>query len=220
MRPAIALMLPAAFLTLTVVFAADVPSVTSDRTGSERANSEHGISERVNSAGVTLPPDAAPTSLQILRTFELNNRYMDRATSSYQKSFGFALTNEPLSRVDRNFNLVPAAATHWEVTEDGRTWVFHLRKDMVFGDGKPVTAYDYADTFRRWADPDIGFDFEWYYRPIRNWGAVVARKMPLDSLGVEALDAHTIAFTTTRPAPFAPHLLNYSWVTPTHQFEK
>ena len=91
---------------------------------------------------------------------------------------------------------------------------------MMFGDGKPVTAYDYADTFRRWADPDIGFDFEWYYRPIKNWGAVVARKMPLDSLGVEALGPHTIAFTTTRPAPFAPHLLNYSWVTPTHQFEK
>ena len=175
---------------------------------------------QVNSVGVTLPRDAAPPSMQHLRTFELNNRYMDRATSSYQKSFGFALTNEPLNRVDRNFNLIPAAATHWEVTEDGHTWIFHLRKNMVFGDGRPVTAYDYADTFRRWADPDTGFDFEWYYRSIKNWGAVVARQMPLDSLGVEALDRYTLAFTTTRPAPFAPHLLNYSWVTPTHQFEK
>ena len=175
---------------------------------------------RVNSVGVTLPHDAAPASMQHLRTFELNNRYMDRATSSYQKVFGFALTNEPLTRVDRDFNLLPAAATHWEVTEDGHTWVFHLQQDLVFGDGRPVTAYDYEDSFRRWADPKTGFDFEWYYRPIKHWGEVVAGRMPLDSLGVEALDRHTIAFTTTVPTPYAPELLNYSWVTPTHLFEK
>ena len=238
MRSKILLVLPACILTVAVALASGYPTEPPGapgppgppetpgqpsqpgQPGQPGPPSAQGPSGRVNSVGVTLPPDAAPPALQVLRTFELNNRYMDRATSSYQKSFGFALTNEPLNRVDRNFNLVPAAATHWEVTDDGHTWVFHLRKDMVFGDGKPVTAYDYEDTFRRWADPDIGFDFEWYYRPIRNWGAVVARKMPLDSLGVEALDPHTLAFTTTRPAPFAPLLLNYSWVTPTHQFEK
>tara|TARA_B100000029_G_scaffold516109_1_gene626950 strand:+ start:21492 stop:23180 length:1689 start_codon:yes stop_codon:yes gene_type:complete len=175
---------------------------------------------QINSVGVTLPEDAVPPSKQNLRTFELNNRYMDRATSSYQKSFGFAITNEPLTRVDRDFNLVPAAAKNWEVSDDGHVWVFHLRKNMIFGDGKPVTAYDYEDTFHRWANPKTGFDFEWYYRSIRNWGEVVAGQMPLDSLGVKALDPFTLAFTTTQPAPFAPLLLNYSWVTPTHQFEK
>lgn len=175
---------------------------------------------QVNSVGVTLPADAAPPEHQHLRTFELNARYMDRATSSYQKVFGFALTNEPLTRVDRDFNLLPAAATHWEVSEDGLTWTFHLQKDLVFGDGRPVTAYDYEDSFRRWADPKTGFDFEWYYRPIKNWGEVVSGRMPLDSLGVEAPDPHTIAFTTALPTPYAPELLNYSWVTPTHLFEK
>ncbi|MCY3763825.1 MAG: peptide ABC transporter substrate-binding protein [Gemmatimonadetes bacterium] len=175
---------------------------------------------QVNSVGVTLPADAAPPHLQHLRTFELNARYMDRATSSYQKVFGFAVTNEPLTRVDRDFNLLPAAATHWEVSEDGLTWTFHLQKDLVFGDGRPVTAYDYEDSFRRWADPKTGFDFEWYYRPIKNWGEVVSGRMPLDSLGVEAPDPYTIAFTTTLPTPYAPELLNYSWVTPTHLFEK
>ena len=63
-------------------------------------------STQVNSVGVILPPDAAPPEHQHLRTFELNNRFMDRATSSYQKVFGFALTNEPLTRVDRDFNLL------------------------------------------------------------------------------------------------------------------
>lgn len=180
----------------------------------------HAPTSSVNSVGVQLPPDAAPPAHQILRTFELNNRFMDRATSSYQKITGFAITNEPLTRVDRDFNLLPAAATHWEVTEDGLTWIFYLQKDLIFRDGHPVTAYDYEDSFHRWADPRTGFDFEWYYRPIKNWGEVVAGKLPVDSLGVHALDDHTIAFTTTKPTPYTPELLNYSWVTPTHAFEK
>ena len=208
-------------LTLAVLFTGSVALLCASLLGASIAGPA-GQDEpaRVNSVGVTLPPDAAPPHLQHLRTFELNARYMDRATSSYQKVFGFALTNEPLTRVDRDFNLLPAAATHWEVTEDGHTWIFHLQQDLVFGDGRPVTAYDYEDSFRRWADPRTGFDFEWYYRPIKNWGEVVAGRMPLDSLGVEALDRHTIAFTTTQPTPYAPELLNYSWVTPTHLFEK
>ena len=205
MRRAIALLLPVSFFALTVALAARVPAQSAPL---------------VNSAGVTLPPDAAPLTMQHLRTFELNNRYMDRTTQSYQKVFGFSITNEPLTRVDRNFNLLPAAATHWEVTPDGLTWIFHLQRDLIFGDGRPVTAYDYEDTFRRWADPATGFDFVWYYRPIKNWGEVVAGHLPLDSLGVQARDEHTIAFTTNDPTPYAPQLLNYSWVTPTHLFEK
>ena len=205
MRLTMVLMFSTFLVILTVTLASGIPSVST---------------HKVNSVGIKLPRDAAPLASQQLRIFELNNRYMDRATSSYQKSFGFALTNEPLNRVDRNFNLIPAAATHWDVTDNGYTWIFHLRRNMVFGDGKSVTAYDYEDTFRRWADPNTGFDFEWYYRSFKNWGDVVAGEMPLDSLGIKALDRYTLAFTTTQPAPFVPQLLNVSWVTPTHQFKK
>jgi len=174
----------------------------------------------VNSVGVTLPPDAASLEHQSLTVFELDNRYMDRAVSSYQKVFGFALVNEPLTRVDRNFNLLPAAATHWEVLDDKLTWVFHLQKDLIFQDGRPVTAYDYESTMHRHADPKTGFDYEWYYRPIKNWGEVIAGELPVDSVGVKALDEHTLAITTGQPVPYLPELLTYSWVTPKHLFEK
>ncbi len=39
------------------------------------------------------------------------------------------------------YKAVPRLATSWE-TKDRQTWIFHLRKDGVFHDGKPVTAHD------------------------------------------------------------------------------
>lgn len=173
-----------------------------------------------NSVGVHLPADAAPPDAQVLTTFELNNRFMDHAFTSYQKIFGFALINEPLVRVDRDFNLIPAGATHWEVTDDGLTWIFHLRPNMIYNDGRPLNAHNYVKMFCRWADPETGFDFEWYYRPIRNWGASIAGRVPPDSIGVHAPDDLTLMVTTDRPAPYLPGLLTYTWVASEHAIEK
>ena len=46
---------------------------------------------------------------------------------------------------------VPGAslATSWEVSPDGRTWTFQLRKDAVFHSGNPLTAEDVVYSFQR-----------------------------------------------------------------------
>lgn len=174
-----------------------------------------------NSIGIPLPPDAAPPEYQVFTSFKAEDRYLDLATSHYQViGHDYALVNEPLLRMDRNYNLLPAAATHWEVSGDGLTWTFHLQRDLIFADGHPLTAHDFENTFKRWADPATGFDFEWFYRSIRNWSEVVAAELPVDSLGVTALDDHTIAFASDDPTPYLPLILTFSWVTPTHLFEK
>lgn len=43
----------------------------------------------------------------------------------------------------------PSLATSWEVSDDGRTWTFHLRDDAKFHSGNPVTAEDVAYSFKR-----------------------------------------------------------------------
>lgn len=46
---------------------------------------------------------------------------------------------------------VPKAslAKSWQVSDDGRTWTFHLRDDAVFHSGNPVTAADVVYSFKR-----------------------------------------------------------------------
>ena len=178
------------------------------------------LGHTVNSVGVTLPPDAAPPSEQIFRSFQPNNNFMEWFRTIYKGVYGHTIIQEPLMRMNKDFELIPAAAESWEPSSDGLTWTFHLQKGMTFTDGRPLTAHDYVFTFRRGADPKNAYDVEWYYRPIKNWGAVVTGKLPLDSLGVQAVDDYTLAVKTEAVCAYLPQLLIDSWVSPRQAIEK
>jgi oligopeptide transport system substrate-binding protein len=44
---------------------------------------------------------------------------------------------------------VPAVATRWESSDEGRTWTFHLRDDARWSNGESVTARDFVDSWQR-----------------------------------------------------------------------
>ncbi|MGH9969894.1 MAG: peptide ABC transporter substrate-binding protein [Pyrinomonadaceae bacterium] len=44
---------------------------------------------------------------------------------------------------------VPAVATRWESSHEGRTWTFYLREDARWSNGEAVTAKDFVDSWRR-----------------------------------------------------------------------
>lgn len=50
---------------------------------------------------------------------------------------------------DGKFIIQPEAAEKWEVAADGKTWTFHLRKNMVFDNGDPLKAADVVYSLRR-----------------------------------------------------------------------
>jgi ABC-type transport system substrate-binding protein len=51
----------------------------------------------------------------------------------------------------------PALADRWEVSPDGLTWTFYLKKGVKFHCGAPLTARDVKDHFDRWIDPKEAF---------------------------------------------------------------
>jgi len=84
----------------------------------------------------------------------------------------------------------PALAASWE-NPTPTTWVFHLRKGVVFQDGQPLTADDVVYTFQSILDPKSQAPYRALYTPITS---------------VEKVDADTVRMTTS--APDAP-LLSY-----------
>ncbi len=40
----------------------------------------------------------------------------------------------------QNGKAVPKLAESWEITDDGKNYIFHLRKDVFFSNGKPLTS--------------------------------------------------------------------------------
>ncbi len=58
---------------------------------------------------------------------------------------------------DFQMKIRPGLAERWEVSPDGLTWTFHLRKNVKFHCGASLTAQDVKDHFDRWIDPKEAF---------------------------------------------------------------
>src|SRR5262245_7112997 len=55
--------------------------------------------------------------------------------------------------LDTNGTVIPALASSWEVSPDGKTYTFKLRKDAKYINGDPVTPDDIAFAFANSKDP-------------------------------------------------------------------
>ncbi|HEX7010672.1 MAG TPA: peptide ABC transporter substrate-binding protein, partial [Phycisphaeraceae bacterium] len=53
----------------------------------------------------------------------------------------------------------PGVAESWEVSDDGRVWTFHLRREVKWSNGDPVTAQDFLYAWRRALLPDSAADY-------------------------------------------------------------
>ena len=114
---------------------------------------------------------------------------------------------EGLFRLDKQGNLVGGAAKSHTLSDDGRTYTFTLR-DAVWQDKKtPVTAADFVYGLRRAVDPANKAPFASLLTPILGAADILAGTAALETLGVAALDDHTLTITLTEPDPDFPLVL-------------
>jgi len=69
------------------------------------------------------------------------------------------LMQEPLARTDAEQfgSYEPVLAESWEISEDGKTYRFHLRQDVTWQDGEPFDANDVLYTWEMAMNPEAGF---------------------------------------------------------------
>ena len=113
--------------------------------------------------------------------------------------------------------VIPGAAQSWDISDDGLVYIFHIRPDGRWSDGSPVTAADFEYGLKRSLDPATGSKYTKILSPIKNADAVAAGSLPLDALGVKALDEHTLRIELNTPAPYFLGLLNHSSTYPMHR---
>src|SRR5664279_2080725 len=58
-----------------------------------------------------------------------------------------------LVRLDPALRVIPDIARTWKVLDSGRTYVFHLRRDVSFSNGRAVTPEDFRYSFERVLSP-------------------------------------------------------------------
>lgn len=96
----------------------------------------------------------------------------------------------------------PGAASSWDVSPDAKTYTFHLRKGARWSDGSPFTARDFLRSWRRFADPVTGSEYNTLLKIIRNADAVREKKLPPDSLGISAPNDTTFIVNLELPVGF------------------
>ena len=112
-----------------------------------------------------------------------------------------------LTSLDPGARVIPGAAESWQVSDDGKTYIFHLREGLQWSDGEPLTAADYEFSFRRMVDPETACPFAMRHYIIRNARAINAGEREVESLGVRAIDARTLEIELIEPAHYFPELI-------------
>jgi ABC-type oligopeptide transport system substrate-binding subunit len=98
-----------------------------------------------------------------------------------------------------DMNVVPGVAERWEIRADGREYVFHLRDDVRWSDGTPLTAEDFCYAWRRLLDPATGAPYAGHLYCIQGARAFHEGQAVWEEVGVHALDALTLAVELEAP---------------------
>lgn len=64
--------------------------------------------------------------------------------------FLYEMVYEPLVRYGREGKIEPGLAEHWEISENGKEYTFHLRKGVHFTDGTTFNAESALSNIKRW----------------------------------------------------------------------
>ncbi len=123
-----------------------------------------------------------------------------------------------LTQYGPNNRIVPAYAQSWQISPDGRTYTFHLRKNGRWSDGKPVTANDFVYGWRRVLDPKNGSPYAFLLFDIENARAFYEGQLSEQSaLGIKALDDTTLQVRLERPVAFFLQIMAFSISLPQRQ---
>jgi peptide/nickel transport system substrate-binding protein len=175
------------------------------RGGHRRHRSAAGVAALALAAGaLSIPAVASPSAADstsgsdepvtftvgLLNEVDSFNPFNGIEASSYEM---WALTYDFLVGYSmKDMSPEPALAKSWETSEDGLTWTFHMRDDVTWSDGEPLTANDVAYTYNRVLDggPEAA-----------TWSSYLTSVEK-----IEATDDYTLEMTLSKPNAVLPLL--------------
>jgi oligopeptide transport system substrate-binding protein len=98
---------------------------------------------------------------------------------------------------------VPGLAERWDISPDGKTYTFHLRPNLAWSTGEPLTAQDVVYSWLRELNPATASDYAGQLYYLKNGEAYNTGKINDPSqVGVHALDPLTVQVELNHPTLF------------------
>ncbi|PED89420.1 peptide ABC transporter substrate-binding protein [Bacillus cereus] len=112
--------------------------------------------------------------------------------------------------------VIPGVAKSYEVSEDKKTYTFHLR-DSKWSNGTPVTAADFVFSWKRAVNPDTAAEYAFLFFDIKNAKSINSKELPIDQLGVKAIDDQTLEVQLEQPIPYFIDLTTFATFLPINE---
>ena len=157
--------------------------------------------------GVLPFPTAQEDTLNLWDTGPIT---LDPAVSSEMTSHSYVMQIfSGLVRLDDAMEVVPDIAESWQESQDGKTYTFHLRKDVKFQDGAEVRAADFKYSWERACNPATGSLMAAdYLGDIAGARDMLSGKAESIS-GIRAIDDYTLEVTIDAPRAYFLYKLTY-----------
>lgn len=213
----------ALLLALCMVFAlcacgdtAEEPAVEETKDVAEETAEETATEEGqfVVSACIASEPETIDPSLISSVDGNTYVNHLFEGLLKYASNGEVALDDEKMMSA----TLTYGQAESYEVSDDGLTWTFHLRDDIYWSDGEPVTADNFVYSWQRLCNPETASDYGYLLSGIVVGAMDVNENgAALDTLAVTALDDKTIEIQLEAACPFFDQLCAFGNLMPLRQ---
>lgn len=187
--------------TVTTAAAAET---TAAETGTASGESEESSSgEKV----FRFATNTEPTTLDPTKTISVGDDEIQKA-----------LTEGLVRTIDGE--ATPGCAESWDISDDQKTYTFHLREGLKWSDGEDLTAGDFVYALQRLVDPETAASYSWIAETagIVNAKECYSGEKEVSELGVTAPDDQTVVIELAHPTTyFLPLIGNWPQFSPVRQ---
>jgi peptide/nickel transport system substrate-binding protein/oligopeptide transport system substrate-binding protein len=116
-----------------------------------------------------------------------------------------------------NLKPVPGVAEDWELSQDKKTYRFHLRSGACFSDGTALTAATFRDSWLKLISPASASPFAGLLDSIKGAAAYrTAKSNSMDSVGIRAVDERTFEVDLEQPTAHFIQIVCHQSLVPIH----
>jgi oligopeptide transport system substrate-binding protein len=118
----------------------------------------------------------------------------------------------------KDLKALPGMAESWEISEDGKTYIFHIRKDAKWSNGDPLTAEDFRWSWQRFLEPTTGAQYAELFRFVV--GAedfYKGKSKDFSTVGIKTRGPFTLVVQLKNPTPFFLDLAGFYPLYPVHR---